>query len=338
MFFSSVQGPVSMGGTPRPTSIEVTVGGAVTVFSNILGSNDGDEWDTVTLEIEIPAGATSLTVQAFSRDDGGMSLRSSRPVRDDQYGYAGLLSADLPASLFWIAAGLSVPPEPPSGGEGCTPGYWKQGHHFGNWPEGYTPETPFDDVFEDAFPGKTLVEVLDQGGGGLYALGRHLVAALLNAASGEVSFELTPTYIIERFNEVYPGSKDDYEKLKDMLEDYNERHCPLGRAERAPGSSGLEELGDLTQKAKLLQNYPNPFNPETQIAFTLADPAFVTLAIYNMLGEEIRLLTEGTFAPGVHSFVWDGNDLHGNPVPSGVYVYRLHAGAKIEVRKMSLVR
>jgi hypothetical protein len=338
MFFSSVQGPVSMGGTPRPTSIEVTVAGKVTVYSNILGSNDGDEWDSVNLEIEIPAGATSLTVQAFSRDDKGDGLKFLRPRRVDAFGHAGLRSPDLPASLFWLAAGLSVPTEPPSGGEGCTPGYWKQEHHYGNWVGGFTPEMPFADVFEDAFPGMSLVEVLHQGGGGLKALGRHVVASLLNSSSDHVAYELTPAYIIERFNEVYPASKDDYNKLKGMLEDYNERHCPLGRAERAPGDAGHEGLGDGTHEPRLLQNFPNPFNPETQIAFTLTEPGYVSLAIYNTLGEEIRLLTEGIFAPGAHSFVWDGNDARGNSVPSGVYIYRLNTGSTIQVRKMSLVR
>jgi hypothetical protein len=338
MFFSSVQGPISMGGTPRPTSIEVSVDGTKTVYSSILGSNDGDEWDSVNLEIDIPAGASSLTVQAFSRDDAGEKRGSARRLRVDQLEGAGLESADLPASLFWLAAGLSVPPGPPSGNDGCTPGYWKQEHHYGNWAEGYTPETPFDDVFEDSFPGMSLVEVLRQGGGGLNALGRHVVAGLLNAASDKVAYELTASYVIERFNEVYPASKQDYNGLKDMLEYYNERHCPLGRADQESWSVGDKDIEEGIQAARLLQNFPNPFNPETQIAFALPEPAFVTLDIYNTLGEEIRHLSEGMFGPGVHSFVWDGNDDHGDPVPSGVYVYRLSTGSQTQVRKMSLVR
>jgi len=338
MFFSSVQGPVSKGGTPRPTSIEVTVGGTVTLYSNILGSNDGDEWDSVNLEVDIPAGATSLTVQAFSRDDGGAKLGTARPFRADQLESAGLESADLPASLFWLAAGLSVPTGPPSGDEGCTPGYWKQEHHYGSWAGGYTPETPFSDLFDDAFPGMSLVEVLGQGGGGLNALGRHVVAALLNAASGGVAYEMTAAYVIERFNEVYPASKQDYNGLKDMLEQYNERHCPLGRAELESRALENGETEEGIQEARLLQNYPNPFNPETRLAFALPEPVYITLAIYNTLGEEIRLLSEGMFSAGVHSFIWDGNNAQGNPVPSGVYIYRLSAGSKTQVRKMSLVR
>jgi hypothetical protein len=98
MFFSSVEGETSTGGTFRPNSIEVTVGGVTTVFSDILGSNDGEEWDTQSLDITVPAGETSLTAQAFSRNDSLPPAQWNNP---------------LVASLGWVAAGLSVPlPEP----------------------------------------------------------------------------------------------------------------------------------------------------------------------------------------------------------------------------------
>jgi hypothetical protein len=75
----------------------------------------------------------------------------------------------------------------------------------------------------------TLLEVLQQGGGGLNALGRHTVAALLNAASDDVAFGPTPQQIIDAFNAVFPGG--DYSTLKNRLERLNEQGCPLGRAE-----------------------------------------------------------------------------------------------------------
>lgn len=95
MFFGSVSA-----GALRPTSVEVTVGSSTTIFSNVLGGNDGSEWDTVNLpsvslpDIVIPAGTTELTIQAFSRDDSG----------DGQ--------DPLAASFSWIGAGLSVNPPP----------------------------------------------------------------------------------------------------------------------------------------------------------------------------------------------------------------------------------
>ena len=109
-------------------------------------------------------------------------------------------------------------------GEGCTPGYWKQDQHFDSW-VGYTPGTLFSAVFENAFPGMTLLQVLQQGGGGLNALGRHTVAALLNASSPGVDFDLTTAGVIAAFNGVFPGGN--YEAQKNIFESLNEQGCPL---------------------------------------------------------------------------------------------------------------
>jgi hypothetical protein len=113
------------------------------------------------------------------------------------------------------------------GGEGCTPGYWKQEQHFDSWPDPYDPTDLFDDHFENAFPGQTLLQVLKGQGGGLIALGRHTVAALLNSASSGVSFELTPGEVVNAFNAVFPGSDSEYETLKNRFAGLNQRLCPL---------------------------------------------------------------------------------------------------------------
>jgi hypothetical protein len=110
------------------------------------------------------------------------------------------------------------------GGEGCTPGYWKVFVHLDSW-VGYSPNDLFSSVFENAFPGKTLLQVLWQGGGGLKALGRHTVAALLNAANPDVEYGMSAAEVIAAFNEVYPDG--DYDGLKMELEDLNEQGCPL---------------------------------------------------------------------------------------------------------------
>lgn len=112
----------------------------------------------------------------------------------------------------------------PEGSQGCTPGYWRQTQHFDSW-IGYSPDDQFSDVFADAFPGMTLLEVVKQGGGQLKALGRHTVAALLNSASSGVSYGPTELQIITAFNAAYASG--DYEGLKNELEQLNERGCPL---------------------------------------------------------------------------------------------------------------
>ncbi len=113
------------------------------------------------------------------------------------------------------------------GGEGCTPGYWKQPHHFDSWADPYDPTDLFSEHFEDAFPGMTLVQVLGNGGGGLNALGRHTVAALLNSANSGVSFEDSPAQVVAAFNNVFPGTKGQYNTLKNQFAGLNERLCPL---------------------------------------------------------------------------------------------------------------
>jgi hypothetical protein len=92
---------------------------------------------------------------------------------------------------------------------------------------GYAPGDLFHPVFEDAFPFKTLLDVLNLGGGGLNALGRHTAAALLNAAHPEIYYGSTDTEVIDAFNDVYPGSKADYTALKDTFADLNELGCPI---------------------------------------------------------------------------------------------------------------
>jgi len=128
-------------------------------------------------------------------------------------------------------------------GEGCTPGFWRQPQHFGHWPAPYTPGTLFSAVFENAFPGKTLLDVVSLGGGGLKALGRHTVAALLNAASGGVDYPLSAADVIAAFNDVFPGSNQEYNALKDLFVELNEAGCPLG------GFRGVDDSADSADSA-----------------------------------------------------------------------------------------
>ena len=113
-----------------------------------------------------------------------------------------------------------------AGGEGCTPGYRSSPQHFDSYPDAYAPSTLFVDAFGvNAFPGRTLLYVLKQGGGGLIALGRHAVAALLNATSDGVDYDATPAGVIASFEEAYTSGS--YEDMKDVFATFNELGCPL---------------------------------------------------------------------------------------------------------------
>ena len=126
----------------------------------------------------------------------------------------------------------------PTGGEGCTPGFWKWDINANNWPEDFYPGEPFVEVFGvDAFRwgpplnrSMTLSEVLGLGGGGLNALGRQCVAALLNSASDSINYNLTTDDVIDKFDAAYATrSTRTYEALKNEFQRYNEQFCPLFR-------------------------------------------------------------------------------------------------------------
>ncbi len=83
----------------------------------------------------------------------------------------------------------------------------------------------------------------------------------------------------------------------------------------------------------LEQNYPNPFNPTTTIRFGLLNAAFVTLKIFNLLGQEVATLVNEKREAGQHSVQWNARDL-----ASGVYFYRLLAGSFLETKKLILIK
>ena len=88
----------------------------------------------------------------------------------------------------------------------------------------------------------------------------------------------------------------------------------------------------------LEQNYPNPFNPKTSISFSVGNDAYVNLVVYNLLGEVVNVLVDEFRAAGDYTVDWNGNDLSGRTVSSGVYFYKLTSGDYTETRKMMLMK
>jgi hypothetical protein len=86
---------------------------------------------------------------------------------------------------------------------------------------------------ENAFPNKTLLQVLGLGGGGLNALGRHTVAALLNSTSPFVDYAYTENQVIQKFQAAYPGTNAGYEALKNEFQAANESTCDPPKGTKA---------------------------------------------------------------------------------------------------------
>ena len=134
------------------------------------------------------------------------------------------------ADQLRVITECKLPPPPPTGFEGCTPGYWKQDQHFDSW-QVYSPTDSFNAVFgvSGPFPNTlTLLDALELGGGGVNALARHAVAGLLSSISSDVDYGLTPTEVIEKTREALNGGDaTTIEALKNKLDALNNKGCPL---------------------------------------------------------------------------------------------------------------
>jgi hypothetical protein len=106
----------------------------------------------------------------------------------------------------------------------CTPGFWKQPHHFDSWTVRFAPDDLLSDIF-GVGPDSTLLEALAQGGGGSHALGRHAVAALLNASHPAVDHIYSEAEVIALVQWAYAEGL--FEEAKDRLARANEAACPL---------------------------------------------------------------------------------------------------------------
>ena len=100
---------------------------------------------------------------------------------------------------------------------------------------------------------------------------------------------------------------------------------------------------EIPAETELLRNYPNPFNPETWIPYRLAEDAFVTLIIYDTVGQVVRTLEIGhriasAYESRSKAIYWDGKNDVGETVASGVYFYTLMAGDYSATRKMVILK
>jgi cysteine-rich repeat protein len=129
--------------------------------------------------------------------------------------------------------GCSAECEVECGGEGCTPGYWKQPQHLDSW-ETPGPDANFNAIFNTnaefneeqcGTTDPTLLEALKCQGGGLSALARHAAAALLNAGSGDVDYDYSVSQVLTMVKTAIDSGN--YGGTKNDLATANELGCPL---------------------------------------------------------------------------------------------------------------
>ena len=98
------------------------------------------------------------------------------------------------------------------------------------------------------------------------------------------------------------------------------------------------QSGTILISYALSQNYPNPFNPRTQIRYQLPEEGYITLVVYNTLGQQVKTLVNDWVEEGNHSVYWNGMNDYGEEVSSGVYLCQMKAGTFTRTQKMILLR
>lgn len=100
----------------------------------------------------------------------------------------------------------------------------------------------------------------------------------------------------------------------------------------------IDDNKNLPLDFALHQNYPNPFNPATTIQFDLPEAAHVELKIYNVLGQEVATLVNRQMQPGFHAVNWNGNNVQGQALATGMYIYTIEAENFRAIKKLILMK
>ncbi|MFQ5639018.1 MAG: FlgD immunoglobulin-like domain containing protein [bacterium] len=140
---------------------------------------------------------------------------------------------------------------------------------------------------------------------------------------------------------VAQGSSIEYDGDGNLVEDWFAQPNPTIGAENGIVTGVDDEIAGLPDDFILTQNFPNPFNPSTNINYTIPQSAPLTavqIDIFNLLGQKVRTLVNASQSSGTYRVQWDAKDNAGNLLASGVYIYRLQAGALVDMKKMILLR
>ena len=100
----------------------------------------------------------------------------------------------------------------------------------------------------------------------------------------------------------------------------------------------LNKVSEVPLTYSISQNYPNPFNPVTSIHYEIPEESFVTISVYNMMGQKVTDLVHGLRSVGYHQTIWNSNNMEGDPVSSGVYIYTIESGNFRTMKKMVLMK
>ncbi|MBU1099710.1 MAG: T9SS type A sorting domain-containing protein [Bacteroidetes bacterium] len=103
-------------------------------------------------------------------------------------------------------------------------------------------------------------------------------------------------------------------------------------------ASGTEVIELLPQAFNLNQNYPNPFNPTTNITYSIPEHSNVKLHVYDALGRQIATLVNEELSAGTYNTTWNGKDMAGHKVSSGIYFYSIETKDFVQTKKMIMLK
>jgi hypothetical protein len=168
-----------------------------------------------------------------------------------------------------------------------------------------------------------ILKYKDDGKGKLILLLFNLSDKTINIGSGDIlSLPATVNTSVQRPEQLNLSIKEVY------------------MADKGAALISVENASALPKAFQLLQNYPNPFNPNTTIEFIIPGdaPVHTSLKVYNLLGQEVKVLVDEVKYPGKHQVVWDGKNLLGEKVASGIYLYKMVAEDFQDTKKMVLLK
>ena len=176
---------------------------------------------------------------------------------------------------------------------------------------------------------------------------QQLFGLLLNFASerignetvvsedGRVAAEAV-TYATILISDGDPANDELAKTICDLIN--NRQMVKAGIIPESPKRYKVAGHDGIPKEYALNQNYPNPFNPVCNIAYALSIDCQVTLSIYNILGQKVRVLINEYQTAGYKSVNWDGKDGHGRELASGIYFYQLRTKDYTDTKKMVLLR
>ena len=111
------------------------------------------------------------------------------------------------------------------------------------------------------------------------------------------------------------------------------------KVEGDPNTAVLEDYSaSLPNTFTLHRNHPNPFNSGTVIRFALPQAEEVELSVFNLAGQKVATLVQGVRQMGSYAIHWDGKGDAGKALATGIYLYQLKTGERVETKKLMLLR